>query len=130
VTSLGNYDDIPANLFCVDTDADTLKTTFHIGANGLTTSGDSVLVYEYDYNYNTGESTKDYMLIDATTNEVVSHHFIAADIEQNIQVPYSLAVRPDNGDIYISDAKDYASPGTVYCLDKKGDLKWQLTAGI
>jgi hypothetical protein len=31
--------------------------------------------------------------------------------------------------IYITDARDYVSPGTLYCLDKNGTFKFKVTTG-
>jgi len=38
-------------------------------------------------------------------------------------------VDPKTKDIYVSDAKDYLSPGTLYCFDKNGFKKWSVMTG-
>ena len=43
---------------------------------------------------------------------------------------YKVAVDPANGDIYLSDAKNYAMQGTVYRYSSKGDLLSSFDAGI
>ena len=43
---------------------------------------------------------------------------------------YKVAVDPANGDIYLSDAKNYAMQGTVYRYSSKGELLSSFDAGI
>ena len=37
-----------------------------------------------------------------------------------ITTPYALNIDETTGDVYIGDAKDYSSPGEVFCFDKNG----------
>jgi hypothetical protein len=32
-------------------------------------------------------------------------------------------------DVYITDAKDYVTPGTLYCISPEGKLRWQVRTG-
>ncbi len=41
--------------------------------------------------------------------------------------PYGLDVDPSTGDVYVGDAKDYISSGTVYCFDKTGKKKFSFS---
>ena len=45
-------------------------------------------------------------------------------------VPYGICVNESNGDLYVSDAGDYVSPGTVSCYSSGLSLKWKTTAGV
>jgi outer membrane protein assembly factor BamB len=38
-------------------------------------------------------------------------------------------VDPVSEDIYVTDAKDYVSPGMLYCFNKEGKKKWEATTG-
>ncbi|MCQ2148058.1 MAG: YncE family protein, partial [Bacteroidales bacterium] len=49
--------------------------------------------------------------------------------DAKIDVPYGLAVNPITGEIYVTDAGDYVTPGTLYCFDGSGKLKWSVTTG-
>ena len=44
-------------------------------------------------------------------------------------MPYGIALQPITRDIYITDAKSYIIPGTVYCYSKTGKRKWYVTTG-
>ncbi|MBS1565140.1 MAG: YncE family protein [Bacteroidetes bacterium] len=41
--------------------------------------------------------------------------------------PYGLNINPDNGDVYVTDAKDYISSGEVFCFDKNGKKKFSFS---
>ena len=43
---------------------------------------------------------------------------------------YKIAVNPENGDIYVSDAKTYVQNGTVYRYSSDGVLLSSFDAGI
>jgi len=45
----------------------------------------------------------------------------------SIVMPYGLNIDPDNGDVYITDAKDYISTGAVFCFDKTGKKKFSFS---
>ena len=49
--------------------------------------------------------------------------------DKNIKVPYGIAVNPNTGDFFVTDAKDYVSPGTLHCFNKEGIKKWSVTTG-
>ena len=44
-------------------------------------------------------------------------------------MPYGIAVHPETKEFYITDAKDYVSPGTLYCFTPEGKKKWSVTTG-
>ena len=55
--------------------------------------------------------------------------FITDGTEQNIKIPYGIQVNPYNGDIYITDAKNYVSSGQLYCYSREGKRKWSVRTG-
>ena len=48
----------------------------------------------------------------------------------SLATPYAICVNSVNGDIYVSDAADYLTPGKVFCFDKNLNMKWSATAGV
>jgi YVTN family beta-propeller protein len=44
-----------------------------------------------------------------------------------VTTPYSLDIDNATGDVYVSDAKDYSSPGEVFCFDKTGTKKFSFS---
>ena len=61
--------------------------------------------------------------------EVVSTNFLTDGTEREIAMPYGIAVHPETGDIYLTDAKNYVSSGTLYCFDSQGRKKWSVRTG-
>ena len=55
--------------------------------------------------------------------------FITDETEQNIKIPYGIQVNPYNGDIYITDAKNYVSSGQLHCYSREGKRKWSVRTG-
>ena len=53
-------------------------------------------------------------------------------VEQYVEIlkkPYAIAVNPVNGDIYITDAGNYVTPGWLYCLKPDGTQRWRQRTG-
>ena len=55
--------------------------------------------------------------------------FITDGTEKNIKIPYGIQVNPYNGDIYITDAKNYVSSGQLHCYSREGKRKWSVRTG-
>lgn len=125
VTSLGDYGAIPNKLFVIDTKTASVKKTFNIGASNIVMNGDSAYLYNYDWN----TLSSSYILINTNSDEIVSTNFITGGGSAGILAPYGIGINNLNGDIFITDAKDYLSPGTINCFSRNGDLKWTKTAG-
>jgi DNA-binding beta-propeller fold protein YncE len=60
--------------------------------------------------------------------EFFTRNFITDGTEQKIKIPYGIMVNPLTKDIYVTDAKNYVSLGTLYCFDKDGKQKWNFYA--
>lgn len=70
-----------------------------------------------------------YGIIDIDNLQLTSDNFITDGTEKNIAMPYALAVHPDTGEIFLSDAKNYVSSGTLYCFNPSGKKLWQVRTG-
>lgn len=130
VSSNGNYYDIPSSTFVID--AKTDKVTGHIEdlpCADMAISGDSLYVYSTEFNYDTYQTIVSYRIYDISRNCIVTDHVITDGTESDIVYPYGIAVNPYNGDMYIADAKDFMTPGMLYCYGRDGRLKWQFMTG-
>ncbi len=129
ISSQGNYFDIPAALYVVNTATETVTKTFNISASNLCVSGDSVYVIgtAYDENWN---PTYTYDLINAKTQSVIPGGFIKDGTEASIVTPYGIAVDPVSKSIYVTDAGDYTTPGTLYGFTPAGQKKLRHTTGV
>jgi hypothetical protein len=70
-----------------------------------------------------------YAIVDTRQRRVVSVNFITDGTDKEIVIPYAVAVNPITKDIYVTDAKDYVSPGRLFCFDRYGVKKWDVRTG-
>jgi DNA-binding beta-propeller fold protein YncE len=121
VSTRGNYMDVAPNLYRIKPDGSVQK--FDIPVSEFCIAGDLLYYYgtEYDADWNTITT---YGILNTTTGVPSNLSLSAA-----IGTPYGIAVNPVTKDIYVTDARDYSSPGTVFCFDNNGTLKWRQTAG-
>ena len=95
----------------------------------MTLCGDSLYVYSTEWSWITNKNTITYAIVDTKTTRVVSRNFIRDGTDKTIQIPYGVAVNLDTREIFVTDAKDYVTPGTLYCFDPDGKKKWSVTTG-
>lgn len=129
VTSRGDYYNIPSRLFLIDTKTDVVKKQFDIPVSNLWISGDTAYVYGSVFSYNTGKWTITYNMVNVKTETVLNTGFITDGTDKSIRMPYGIAVNPATREIFVTDAKDYVSSGTLYCFSPTGKKKWSVTTG-
>jgi hypothetical protein len=129
VTSRGDYYNIPSKLYVIDSHTDAVKDSFNTGVTNLCIKGDSAYVFGVQYSYITNTNTVTYGIINVKTEAIINTAFITDGTDKQIKVPYGLAIDPVTSDIYVTDAKNYILPGTLYCFDKTGKKKWSVSAG-
>jgi len=129
VTSRGDYYTIPAKLFVIDTQTDQIKKVFNIAASNLVIDDDYAYIYSTEWNYIEGKNKITYNMINTKDETVMDRKFISDGTEKDIKIPYGIAVNPASKDVYVTDAKDYVSPGKLHCYSPEGRLKWSVTTG-
>ncbi|KIO45427.1 YncE family protein [Sanguibacteroides justesenii] len=129
VTSRGDYKNIHSNTYVIDPRKDIVTDVLNFPASELYLCGDSLYAYSTEYSKITEKNTVTYAIYNTKTKRIVTRNFIKDGTELSIKVPYSLAVDPRTREIYISDAKDYVTPGTLYCFTPDGKKKWEVTTG-
>lgn len=129
VTSRGDYYTIPSRIYVIDTEADTVKLTMNIAASNLCIHKDLAYIYSVEWSYITGSNTITYTLLNVKDEQLLDRNFITDGTDKQIRIPYGIAVDPDTDDVYVTDAKDYVTPGTLHCYDKQGKRKWSVTTG-
>lgn len=129
VTSRGDYYETPSKIYVIDTGTESVKKEFEIAASQLVIDDDIAYIYSTEWSYITGENEIGYHMLDVKSEKLLDRSFITDGTEQEITLPYGIAVNPETKDVYVTDAKDYVSPGTIYCFDKDGKLKWSTTTG-
>ena len=68
-------------------------------------------------------------MLDVKNEILLDRKFITDGTEKNIKIPYGIAVNRVNKDVYVTDAKDYVTPGKLHCYSALGKLKWSVTTG-
>ena len=130
VSSRGDYYDIPTMTFIISTNMDCVIDQLDLLAcTDMTLCGDSLYVYSNNWSYFTQTSDVNYAIVDVKNRRVVTRRFITDGTEQQFQNPYGLAVNPNTQEIFVTDARDYITPGKVYCFSPEGRLKWSANTG-
>jgi DNA-binding beta-propeller fold protein YncE len=129
LSSRGDYRNIRSNIYIINTKTNMVTHTLNLPASELCAAGDSMYVYSTEWNHYTNKNTVSYAIINTLTRAVVSRSFITDGTEREIELPYGLAVNPETREIFVTDAKDYINPGTLYCFTPDGRKKWSVTTG-
>lgn len=133
VSSRGDYKSVPSRLFVLEKDKRTgrmeVNDTLDIPCSEMEICGDSLYLYSVAWSDASQENSVTYGIVDVRTGEVVSDNFIKDGTEADIEIPYGLKVNPENGDIYVTDAKNYVSSGNLLCYSRDGKLKWKVRTG-
>jgi YVTN family beta-propeller protein len=129
VISRGDYYTQSSRLCRVDTERDELVDSPDIAVSNFYSDGDSLYFYGVEWSYVSKTNVTTYGIVDVARREIVSRNFITDGTEQQIEIPYGIMVHPQTKDIYITDAKNYILPGTLYCFGKDGRQKWNVRTG-
>lgn len=122
VLSLGDYNKVLAGMTIIDDKTDLVKTSpaVSLGYNvPIYAQGDFVYYPTADnkiavYNAKTQTSSAANFITDGTV----------------ITTPYAISGDVLTGEIFVADAKDYSSNGTVTAFDKTGKKEYSITTGI
>lgn len=133
VTSRGDYMSRPSRLYVMQKrpgyNRMEVTDTIPVACSNMAFFGDSLFYYSTEWNNFTASNTITYGIIDIRTKKVVSDCFITDGTEKDIVIPYGIAIHPETGDIFVTDAKNYVSSGTLHCYDRYGRRKWSVRTG-
>ncbi|MDN3548066.1 DUF5074 domain-containing protein [Mucilaginibacter aquaedulcis] len=113
---------VPPGMSIIDnkTDVSISQTNLNLGYNiPIVVQGDFVY-------YVTGDNK--IAVYNAKTQTPAQANFITDGTQ--ITSPYTIAADPATGEIFVTDAKDYASNGMLYAFDKTGKKEYSITTGI
>ena len=124
VVSSGNYSDVFPKIVHINAASEAVVGSVDSSVYIIRCSGDKL--------YATGGYGVDQKVIVFNTSDlsVSKNNFIADGTA--ITSTYGLNIDDETGDVYVTDAKDYVSPGEVFCFDKTGTKKFSFstTPGI
>ena len=123
VSSRGDYGANPARIYCMDPVSKLKTDSFDVAAGDLTFLGDSLYYCGTDYAAGGAMSG----IINTRTRKIVSTSLIADNTR--LDTPYGIAVHPDSGYVYLTDAGNYVNPGVLYCFSRTGEQLWNVRTG-
>ena len=122
VQSLGDFADVKPGMTIIDnkTDAVISQNELLLGYNiPMAVLGDNVYYVTADNKI---------AVFNAKTQTAGQANFITDGTV--IITPYAISTDPLTNEVFISDAKDYSSNGTLYAFDKTGKKEYSITTGI
>ncbi len=125
VSCTGNYKDIPVRTEVIDLENGSRKELDY-GISGMSLAGNTLYCYCKDL---TGGRQLRWFAVDARTLEVIADPLIRDGSEKTMKVPFAIAAHPEREEFYVTDARDYVTPGKLHCYETDGRLKWSVTTG-
>ena len=149
ITSRGDYKDVQPQLICFSPETNSqLSIANAPAASEMVIVGDSMYYYGSHWNEQTMSNTITYGVLNIKDSLPlagspmtlaswgafregmgVGSSLITDGTEKNIKIPYGIQVNPYNGDIYVTDAKNYVSSGQLHCYSREGKRKWSVRTG-
>jgi YVTN family beta-propeller protein len=121
VSAYGNFGNIPPSVSVINgsTNANGINLGPNFQYSHIRIFGDIAYVFN---NYGGAGTAK---VFNSATNTIVRNEFITDGTV--ITTPYGINVDDLNGDVYIADAKNYVSAGTVTCFSSAGIKKFSFS---
>ena len=136
IASRGDHKEVQPQLVCLQPLHPTPYTLHHISPSEMVIFGDSMYFYGAHWSDETMSNQITYGVFNIQSQIPNIQYpitniqsFITDGTEQNIKIPYGIQVNPYNGDIYITDAKNYVSSGQLHCYSREGKRKWSVRTG-
>ena len=138
ITSRGDHKDVQPQLVCLQPISNssserpiggTPSNSHTVASNNISPSemvitGESMYYYGNYWNESTMSNQISFGILDITS---LTHYPLSLTHYPN--TPYGIQVNPYNGDIYITDAKNYVSSGQLHCYSREGKRKWSVRTG-
>lgn len=122
VLSYGDYDKVVPGLTIIDSNTDLVKSQPPVSL------GYSIPIFaQGDFVYYPTADNK-IAVYNAKTQTASSANFITDGTA--LKIPFAIAGDPATGEIFITDAVDYSSNGTLYAFDKTGKKEYSIGVGI
>lgn len=121
VVSRGIFDygtmDYDSRLHRIDTQTDQVTATYDIPILNM----DIVDGKAWFYGYGAGGTIQ---VLDLATGQVLDSDFITDGT--HVECPYSIKVEPNTRKVYVCDALDYVTPGSLFCFTPDGRLLYRV----
>lgn len=107
----------PYNFYRIDPQKDSVDRVFNIPVLNFHLYHDTAYLYNFDYNANVSWIG----VFDLKTESFVSENFITDGTR--LQKPYAIGVEPGTGMVYIGDAHNHLTSGSLFVFTQTGFLK-------
>lgn len=121
VGSRGNYANTPSDIYVVNPITLTVENRLGIEADAFCFLGNEMIALRGGTN---GKALLRYNPDTHTLSDFITDGTLA-----DIRTPYGIAADERAERVYITDARDYVSPGRVICYDRSGRRLWEAQAG-
>jgi len=122
VVATGNYGSVKSKLVKVNASTEAVTFSADSAVSDIKVYKNQLFAIN-DFGY-TGLSSNVRMLSTTNFANVGSSFITDATV---ITTPYGFNIDESNGDVYVTDAKDYVSTGVVFCFDKTGKKKFSFS---
>lgn len=129
VSSRGDYVGQPSRLYRIEPAKNMAVTEIPTDCTDFAIYKGVIYYYASVWNNATFSSELTYGKVDMASASVLPGSFLSDGAKAEIAAPYGIAVNPVNGDIYVSDAKNYVSSGALFCFRNNGEKKWSVNTG-
>ena len=121
VVSRGIFDygtmDYDSRLHRIDTQTNEVTDTYDIPILNM----DIVDGKAWFYGYGAGGTIQ---ILDLATGTIIDSDFITDGTR--VECPYSIKVEPVTRKVYVCDAKDYVTPGSLFCFSPDGHMLYRV----
>jgi len=122
VVSRGIFDygtmDYDSRLHRIDTRTDEVTATYQIPILNMDIADGKA----WFYGYGAGGTIQ---ILDLATGQILDSDFITDGTR--VECPYSIKVEPNTRKVYVCDALDYVTPGSLMCFSPDGRLLYSVT---
>ena len=132
VSSRGDYEQTPSNLYCLQVSESGEPIVTHrmdVEVSDLCIVGDSLYYYDVGWNQITQQNTRSFGIINVRTHQLVTDKLSDAPELAKMRMPYGIMVNPQHRDFYVMDAKNYASSGDLLHFRSDGTFDYKVRTG-
>ena len=116
----GNNTDLKGSFCRINSQTDEVVQTFNLPVMDFTIKNDTAYLYSFDYSNNS------YWVktFDCKTEQIITESFITDGT--TLERPFGIYVHPTNGNVYLTDARNYTNKGDLLCFSRKGKLLYKV----
>ena len=116
----GNNADVKGSFCRINSQTDEVVQTFNMPVMDFTIKNDTAYLYSFDY-YNNSYWVKTF---NCKTEQIISESFITDGTV--LERPFGIYIHPTNGNVYLTDARNYTTKGDLLCFNRRGKLIYKV----